>query len=406
MEVTTMENKKNLKINAAVCNVRKVTEEYLSRYGSVKINSAVLITSPEAQAVLGKCGVKINAASNISLTDETVRFSVINAPMTIRVGQTAPGQRLACIINGPVTLEPGCEEVLDSYAYLVINGPVTCPESMTGLLSGFQINGPIRAYPDGAILLKRCTVLDRVFHLRARQDALYYAAKQVVALAPDINFARLAEKNVRFATKRLLVAESLAESAVPLFDEKADIEIVPNGCAYVDDDAVLDDTLVRRYGGKLYIDGDLTVNGDSAAALDQVSYLRVDGGLLVSKSMKDRVLGMDLIYDELHIVGSTLINDRHTVAVSAAMLEDAEDGVSVIGCAEVVFAGDITPALLKEKLVSLTDCAHVSCSEEQRPVIEAIAQDVAHISCGGEEEEEETEQDEDTVSINAAYYTI
>lgn len=402
-----MENKKNLKINAALCDARKVTEEYLSRYGSVKINAAVLVTSPEAQAVLGKCGVKINAGTNLSLTDETVRFSTVNGPMTISAGQTAPGQKTALTINGPVTLEPGCEEVLDSYAYLVINGPVTCPESMTSLLSGFQINGPIRAYPDGAILLKRSAVLDRFFHLRAKQDALYYAAGQIVALAPDINFARLAEENVRFATRRLLVAESLAESAVPLFDEKADIEIVPDGCAYVDDDAVLDDTLLRRYGGKLYVDGDLTVNAGSAAALDQVSYLRVDGTLLVSRGMKDRVLGMELVYDGLEIVGSTLIQDRPSAEVSAALLEDAEDGVSVMDCAHVSFTEDITPALLKEKLVSLTDCAHVKCSKEQLPVIEAIAQDVAHISCGGEEEEEEeTEQDEDTVSINAASYTL
>ena len=401
-----MENKKNLKINSALCDVRNVTEEYLSHYSSVKLNAAVLVTSPKAQAVLGKCAAKVNAGTNLSLTDEEVRFSTINGPMTISAGQTVSGQRQAVIINGPVTLEPGCEEALDSYAYLVINGPVTCPESMTTLLSGFQINGPIRAYPDGAILLKRNTVLDRVFHLRAKQDALYYAAKQVVALAPDINFGKLAEKNVRFAAKRLLVAESLAERAVPLFDEKADIEVLPDGCAYVDDDSLLDSALVRRYGGKLYIDGDLTVNGDSAAALEQVSYLRVNGALLVSRGMKDRVLSMELVYDGLEIVGGTLLKDRPSVEVSAALLEAGSDGVSVIDCAQVDFAEDITPALLKEKLVSLKDCACVNCTQEQRPVIEAIARDVACISCGGEEESEETEQDEDTVCINAASYTI
>lgn len=403
-----MENKKNLKINAVLCDARKVTEEYLSHYGSVKIDAAALVTSPEAQAVLGKCGVKINATASISLTED-IRFSIMNGPTTISARQTVPGQRTAAMINGPVTLEPGCEAVLDSYAFLCINGPVTCPESMTSLLRGFQINGPIRAYPDGAIVLKKNTVLDRVFHLRAKQDTLYYAANQIVALAPDINFGKLAEKNVRFATRRLLVAESLAESAVPLFDEKTDIEVLPDGCAYVDDGAVLDETLLRRYGGKLYIDGDLTVNGDCAAALDQVSYLRVDGTLLVSRVMKDRALGIELVYDGMKIVGSTLLKDRPTVEVSAAMLEAAEDGVSVMDCAEVAFAGDITPALLKEKLVSLTDCACVNCTEEQRPALEAIAQDVGCISCGGEgeeSEEAERDEDEDTVSINAISYII
>lgn len=401
-----MENKKNLKINAAVCDVRRVTEEYLSGFGSVKINSATLITSPEAQAVLGKCGVQVNAASNVSLTDEAIRFSTVNGPMTLSAGQAVPEQRTAAIINGPLTLEPGCEKVLESYAYLCINGPVTCPESITALLRGFQINGPIRAYPDGAVVLKKNTVLDRVFHLRARQDALYFAAKQVVALAPDINFARLAEKNVRFITKRLLVAESLAESAVPLFDERTDIEILPDGCAYVDDDVVLDDTLVRRYGGKLYIDGDLTVNAGSAAALDQVSYLRVDGDLLVTRGMEDRVLGMDIVYDGLCVVGDTLIDGRPSVEVSAAMLEAASDGVSVVNCARVELAEDIAPELLREKLVSLAGCACVKCTGEQRPVVEAIARDVAHISCGEEEEDEKDEEDGNTVSINAALYTI
>lgn len=400
-----MENKKNLKIDAVLCDVRKVTEEYLSHYNSVKIDAAALVTSPEAQAVLSKCGVKIDAVSNISLTED-IRFSIMNGPVTISASQTVPGQRTAAMINGPVTLEPGCEEALGSYAFLSINGPVSCPESMTPLLRGFQINGPIRAYPDGAIVLKKNTVLDRVFHLRAKQDALYYAAKQVVALAPDINFGKLAEKNVRFTTRRLLVAEALAERAVPLFDEKTDIEVLPDGCAYVDDDSLLDDTLLRRYGGKLYIDGDLTVSGDSAGALDQVSYLRVNGTLLVSRGMKDRVLGLDAVYDSLCVVGGTLLKDRPTVEVSAAMLEAGSDGVSVMDCAEVVFAGDIAPALLKEKLVSLTGCACINCTEQQRPVIEAIAQDVACISCGGEEEESEEAQDEDTVSISAVSYTL
>lgn len=400
-----MENKKNLKINAAICDVRGITEEYLSHYAGAKINAATLVTSPEAQAVLGKCDVKLNAATSVSLAED-IRFSVINGPMTVSAGQSAPEERLGGIVNGPLTLEPGCEEVLDRYVFLCVNGPITCPASMTARLHRFQINGPICAYPDGAILLKRNTVLDRTFHLRAKQDALYFAGSQIVALAPDINFSKLAEKDVRFATRRLLVAESLAESAVPLFDERADITVVPDGCAYLDDDTVLDSALVRRYGGKLYIDGNLTVNRDSAAVLEQISYLHVNGTVLVTRSMKDRVLGMELTCDELAIVGGTLIRDRHTVEVSAAMLEDAEDGVSITDCAKVDFAADITPALLKAQLVSLTDCACVKCSKEQLPVLETLAQDVAHITCGEEEGAEEAEKDGDTVSINAAVYTV
>ena len=62
-----MENKKNLKVNCAVCDVRNITEDLLSTYAQVAINSATIITNPAAQALLGRYGVKINAASTLNL---------------------------------------------------------------------------------------------------------------------------------------------------------------------------------------------------------------------------------------------------------------------------------------------------------------------------------------------------
>ena len=275
-----MENKKKLHVNTAACDVRNITEEILSQYEKVEINTATVITSPEAQALLGKYQVAINAAANISVESD-VQFSTVNGPMTLSAGQAVPQGKIFVDVNGPLTLEAGCEEVLKSYVGMTVNGPVTCPASMTGLLSGFRINGPIRSYPDGSIVLQKSAILDRFFHLRAKQDALYYASRRIIALASDINFEKLTEKNVRFTTRTLVVSESLAEAAVPLFDDRTDIVVLPDGCAYVDDDVELNEALLKRYGGTLYIGGRLTVGPDSAALLDQVSYLKIDGDLLV-----------------------------------------------------------------------------------------------------------------------------
>ena len=220
----------------------------------------------------------------------------------------------------------------------------------------------------------------------------------------------MAEKNVRFVTKELLVSESYAEAAVAMVDERADITILPDGCAYVDDDAVLDEDLVKRYGGKLYIDGSLSITSDSASALDQVSFLRVNGDLLVCRSMKDRVMEMDMAYDRLRVVGGLLISDRVRAEITASLLADAEEGVSMMNCASVAFAGDVTPELLKEKLVSLSDCAAVICADkEQKSVVEALAEDVASFVLAGEKEEEDEDEedgDDDTVKINAATYAF
>ena len=401
-----MEDKKNLMVNTGVCDVRNITEELLDSYGKAEINTAVLITTPEAQAVLAKCGVEVNTANTMKLEGD-IRLSIVNGSMVLNRSQPIPEERMGVMVNGSVTIEAGCEELLKSYAFLNVNGSVTCPESMTGLLRSFSINGAIQSYPDGSILLKKSEVLDRTFHLRARQGALYYAASRIVALSPDIAFDKLAEKNVRFATKQLLVAESLTETAVPLFDEKTDIVVLPDGCAYVDDDVVLDAALVRRYGGKLYVNGSLTINPDSAPLLEQVSFLRVRGNLSVCRGLKDQALDMDIDYDYLTVVGGVLISGRPQLEVSAALLESAEDGVSVTDCAQVDIAEDVTAELLREKLVSISDCAIVHCTREQRPAIEELAQDVAQITCGDcaeKEEKKDKEEEKNTVEINGGYY--
>jgi len=404
-----MENKKKLQINCAICDTRNITEEILSAYEAVQINAATLVTSPEAQALLGRYRVCVNTAGTAAISGDA-RFSLVNGPMTIGASSAVPEEKLYVVVNAPLTIESGCEAVLRSYAGMTVNGPVTCPESMSGLLSAFQINGPIRTYPDGGILLKKTAVLDRFFHLRTKQDALYCAPGRVIALAPDIDFARMAEKNVRFVTKELLVSESYAEAAVAMVDERADITILPDGCAYVDDDAVLDENLVKRYGGKLYIDGSLSITPHSASALDQVSYLRVNGDLLVCRSMKDRVMEMDMAYDRLRVVGGLLISGRVQAEITAGLLADAEDGVSVMDCASVAFAGDVTAELLKEKLVSLSGCAMVICADkEQKSVIEALAEDVASFVLAGEKEEENEDDDagdENTVKINSTTYAF
>lgn len=404
-----METKKNLRVNCALCDVRNVTKELLDGYGEIRINAAAVITSPAVQTLLSQANVRINCANTIAM-EEDVRFSIINGPMSITASQTVPEEKLFLVANGPVDIEAGCEAVLKSYAGMSINGPVTCPENIAGLLGGFQINGPVRAYPDGAIRLKNRTVLDRVFYLRARQDALYYASSKIVALASDIDFGKLAEKNVRFVTRKLLVSESLAEAAVPLFDEKTDIVILPDGCAYVDDDAELNGALLKRYGGNLYIDGNLSITPDSVTVLDQASFLRVNGDLLVCRSLKDRALEMDLSYDRLRVVGGLLIRDRSHVELTAALLSGAEDGVSVQDCASVTFDGDVTPELLKEKLVSFSDCATVICANmEQKAVVESIAENIASLLLLGEksaDDDGEDDDDENTVRINSVSYTF
>lgn len=368
-------------VNAAVCDATGVQEESLQGYDAIVVNAATLITSPRAQALFAKYPVTLNVAGQYNVEAENVEIATVNGRSQIGPGSPVPARPTLLMVNGTLEIAPGAEEAIKGYCGFLVNGKVICPESMTGLLSGASVNGKIESYPDDSILLKRTVQLDRTFALRARPNAKYYAGRCIVALDPEIDFEKLAAKHVTFATKEVLVAEGLAESALPLFDERADVSVLPDGCAFVPDDAALDEALVLRYGSKLYIDGDLKIDAGSAPWLERVEYLRVKGSVRVTRDMVNAFRAVKAEYGELRVVAGLVLSDRVSIKVDRAMLEQAADGLQLEDCVNVKIAKDVPPELIAERLVALNDCVHITCTEAQRSAVELVANDAVSIRC-------------------------
>lgn len=376
-------NTKTLKINTAVCDARQVKESTLAAYDAIEINAALLLADSASQELLHQYPVTCNAAQTLDISGD-VKVSQINGRKELGPGTSAPTSPTFLMVNGVLDIAPGAEAALSGYVGIQVNGQVICPESLSGLLSGASVNGEIEVYPDDCIRLKRTAVLDRTFALRARQGARYFARRRVVALAKDIDFNKLADMQVSFVTRELLVAESLAEAAIPLFSPDTEITVLPDGCAYVGDDAKLEESLIRRWGGKLYINGDLILDQSSAPWLEQVSFLQVNGDILAPKSLSGAVCAVAGSYHKLRIIGGLLIRDKISVTVDRAMLESAPDGVTLTDCVTVQLRPDVTPELIRQRLVSVVDCVDVLCSDEQRSAVELVSENVVDI---GESEE-------------------
>lgn len=400
--------KRILKVNTSLCDARGVREEVLTAYDEVKLNCSLLVVSAAAKVLMQKCGVKVNTATTLE-TEENVVLATVNGVSTLRAGDQASTVRRFLVVNGVLEVEPGAEEQIKSLAGLVVNGVVTCPESMAGLFSGATLNGKLNTYPDGCIRLKSTVVLDKTFALRARQGGFYYAAGRVVALDCGTDFTALAEKGVTFQTRELLVCEALAEQAVPLFDEQTEITILPDGCAYVDDDAELNASLLRRYGNKLYVNGDLTVSESARGLLEQVAFLKVNGDVNVTRSMQDAVAGMKWDYKELTVTADVVLKERDSVTVDCALLERA-GSLDIESCEEVLFAEEVPADWIGEKLLHIRCCEDVVCSKAQRAAVELIVQGVDQIWENAEYEgrDSATEDTTDTAvtTINAATYTF
>lgn len=369
---------KKMIVNAAVCDMRNVTEETLAAYEEIQVNAAKVFVNRQAKALLAKYPITLNCADTIEVDGE-VKVNTVNGSAEISCADT-PEWNIYLTVNGSLRIGPDTEEVLKHYVGISVNGSLTYPKSMSGKIGALQVNGSVNCYPDGAVLLKRTAVIDKLFVLRAK-PGLYWAARRMILVDPALDGAALAEKGVKFSTKSAILAESLAEQAAALFDDSTDIEIVPDGTAVVRDDLNLNRAAFRRYGGRLYVIGDVTIEEDAGELLPELEYLHVEGEVRLPVSLAEAFASVKAEYNELLTVKGRVIADRPAARVTRWMLEREAEGVLVLDCAMVTLDKDIGPGLIADRL-SIRDCAAVNCTPEQEAAVAMIAQDVAEIGPG------------------------
>lgn len=371
--------KKKLVINAAVCDMRGATAEKLDPYEMVTVNAATIVTSPASQALLSGHHVQLNAAKIVELPDgEDVRISEQNGSFTIGASSVAPKEKVLLDVNGTLTIEPGAEQALTGYLSIMVNGTVCCPESLAAALSGIlSVNGSMTVYPDGAVLLKRTFVMDDTFPLRAK-NALYFAERRVVMLDPAIDPKALLDRGVRFKTREALIAKGLAAAAIPLFDDTVNLRILPDGCAFVNDDVTLGESLLRRYGTKLYINGDLTIEKNGEPLLARIEYLVVNGDVKLPAALEQAFYAIDAEYDSVRVLRGRQLCDKPMLRIDRALVERNPEGLQVRDCAIVRLAEDIPPELIEERL-TFADCGMIRCTDEQEGAVATVAEDVGMI---------------------------
>lgn len=369
---------KKLLINCASCDARRIKEEDYAHYEAIDINAAAMFTSPEAKAVLNRLPVSIDCANVIELGAD-VELRTVNGRGEIKSDDALPERKYYLLVNGVLTIGPGAEKQLAQCAGMTVNGSLVCPESAYASLSGARVNGSTACYPDGAILLKRSAVIDRLFALRAKR-ALYWAERRLIMVDPKLDAQALKARGAAFSSREAIVAESMVEGLLDLVDERAELVIVPDGTAVVTDDLTLDSAALRRYGKRLYVIGDAAVPQDGGC-LDALEYLSVRGDVRVPEQHRERLLEkLTELTGEVKVskpYGALLV-DRPIVKVSHRLLEQQPQGVEIRDCGIVKIAADVPPELIEERL-RIADCGVVECGEEQEAAAALVCEDVGRI---------------------------
>ena len=369
--------KKNLNVTAAVLDLRNVSEETLASYEHIKLQAALVLTTPRAEALLAKYPVEMNAAVTQTCGEDTV-VSVMNGKVKLSAANK-PEKDTLLMVNGKLDIAADAAETLSSYNKIIVNGKVVCPESLTVVMSEkAMVNGKLSVYPDEAVVLKGTVKLDKSFLVRA-QDHLYWTEKQFVAVDAKLDADALAAKGARFAAPKAVIAEQLAEKLVPLFTADTELVILPEGVAFVDDDLKLTPSALRRYGSKLYVTGDVNIPAESAGALEKVEYLHAGGDVTVAAALEDAFYAIpDTEYQELRVLKGKIVNDKPMVRITPEMLALDPDGVSCTDCALVTLDKALTSEDIVEKL-HISDCACIRCTMAQEAAVSAVSTDVAQI---------------------------
>ncbi len=397
-----MEQKKKMRINCALCDMSSVAESTLAAYDFILVNAAVVLTSAKTQELMPKYHIAVNAASVLEKPDNA-ELKVVNGKCEIMPGDV-PSQPVMLLVNGSLEIGKDTEENLRHYSLIQVNGRVTYPDNLSGKLDMLRVNGKAECYPADAVRLDDSFVVDKTFRLRAKAGR-YYAKRRIVILSGNADVAAIQSKGVRFLTKTAVLTESLAESALPLFDKSTEIHIVPDGCAYVGGDAMLNEALLKRYGTKMYIAGDLVLDMESEPVIGQLEYLKVMGSVQLPIKLMNAFCTLSAEYESLEPVKGLVIRDKMSFTLDKGLLERHPEGITLIDCLQVKLDKDISPEWIEERLM-IKDCLNVFCAPEQRSSVELVGPGTAKVSLLDDIFGDEQPSDPDTQVINVAEYRL
>ena len=397
-----MDQKKHLRINSAICDISAANESTLSAYESIVIHSALILTSQKTQAMIAKYRVFLNTTSLLE-KPEGAQVKVINGKYEI-MGSDVQQQPIALLVNGLLEIGRDAEKALEQYLLIQVNGSVVYPDSLAGKLTMIKVNGSTECYPADAVRLKSTFIVDRTFKLRAKAGQ-FYAKRRVVLLDEASEPAALCSKGVQFCTRTAVLAESLAEKALPMFSPDAEIHIVPDGCAFVDDDVTLNEALIKRWGSKLYIAGDLVLDAQSASLLGTLEYLKVLGSVQLPVNLVSDFSAIRAEYEQLVPIKGMVVQGKVSFTLDKGMLERHPEGITVMDCVNVRLDEAILPEWIEEKLV-FKECVNVACAPHQRSAVELVGPNMADISQADDGDKDLLLIGPDTQVINTSEFRL
>ncbi len=392
---------KKLQINCGRCDATELTEEKIAGYGAVQINCGSLLVTPSSLAVMARCGVRHNSGAVINVP-EGARVVTKMGSFTLTAEDAAKGPTVLAVV-GSLTVAPGAGAAAESYAGIIVNGKLICRRD--DYTPRIEVTGTECLYPAGYEYVDDDLVIDKIFRLRFAGKSIY--TPDTVTVGDPGELPALIEAGTRVLCGELAVTEDVLEDALKLAgaEKPEGLIVMPEGFVYLDRSQNLTKKLLRR-GKKLWIGGNLTVERENMALLDELEGLRVAGRAVVPEELEARLEELDPDCGDIIPYRGKLSWGKEAVAVTRALLE-RHGFVTLYRCDSVTLDRALTPEEIEAGL-SILRCDCVKCTPAQESAVRAVSEDVDDIAVrdpdAPKEEKPPITPDPDTVTVNTGMY--
>lgn len=365
-----MSEKRNLMINCDVCDARNAKEEYLSGYEQIMINTDLLLVSAESRGVLERLPAICNTDNTLEVDDDA-NLIFQNRSTEINSKSVFPADTVLAV-NGDLLIHSDTSrQTLETLRAVNVTGSLLCPASLLTCIKDLYVTGEIKTYPDDCVVLPPVFTPDEYFHLRAKEGQKYYAEQEIRLIAPGIDLGTLRDKKVQFISPRFFVPAEKAADALELFNETASMEVIPQGYVFVDTGKELSESLLKKYGNRLFFRGALTLTEGSIPLLSRLEKLYVSGTILVPENLAEDFYQFDVECSSVKVVKEEkrrILENSPRIVLNKDILTASPQGVLVRNCAVLTIEENITPQDILDH-VEIVNCARVDCAENQKAAV-------------------------------------
>ena len=365
-----MSEKRNLMINCDVCDARNAKEEYLSGYEQIMINTDLLLVSAESRGILERLPAICNTDNTLEVDDDA-NLIFQNRSTEINSKSVFPADTVLAV-NGDLLIHSDTSrQTLETLRAVNVTGSLLCPASLLTCIKDLYVTGEIKTYPDDCVVLPPVFTPDEYFHLRAKEGQKYYAEQEIRLIAPGIDLGTLRDKKVQFISPRFFVPAEKAADALELFNETASMEVIPQGYVFVDTGKELSESLLKKYGNRLFFRGDLTLIEGSIPLLSRLEKLYVSGTILVPENLAEDFYQFDVECSSVKVVKEEkrrILENSPRIVLDKDILTASPPGVLIRNSAVLTIEENITPQDILDH-VEIVNCSRVDCTENQKAAV-------------------------------------